>query len=374
MLLLVRGFHGSHFQLSESFIHGSGSVLQLHTVAHPHVLVCCCPGKDYEMTPTLDLLLQKINSTVLEAQLMSDDSAMTATELFTHLHMLCRRTVLDSAGVDLPQRDKDRFVVMSIGGNDLFGPDAHKVAEWKKDPATESVMLIANAVNLALFISLWTELFPDNIEIIRKISEGIMIAFWDDYPTLLRCPQQHPQLHSNDKASDLHQAVHKLLESHTIEEVSDPSLPGYYSQLFLVPEPDGTFCPIINLKKLNLSLVVPSFKMETLFSIIAALQPQQWITKIDLKDTYQLTMTSQHQEIRFVISGKTYQFRVLPVWAIGGTKRFHLNIGSGSPTFENQRDQISCLSRRLYRQGRQSRTLFSTCRFRILHILNFKCI
>ena len=166
---------------------------------------------------------------------------------------------------------------------------------WKKDPATESVMLIATAVKLALFISLWTELFPDNLEIIRKISEGILIAFWDDYPTLLHCPQQRPQLHSNDKASDLHQAVHKLLESHAIEEVSDPSLSGYYSQLFLVPEPDGTFCPIIILKKLNLSLVVPSFKMETLFSIIAALQPQEWITKIDLKDTYHDITTSGNQ-------------------------------------------------------------------------------
>ena len=56
--------------------------------------------------------------------------------------MLGRRIVLDTAGVDLPQRDKDKLMVTSIGDNDLFGPDAHMVAEWKKDPATESVMLI----------------------------------------------------------------------------------------------------------------------------------------------------------------------------------------------------------------------------------------
>ena len=83
----------------------------------------------------------------MEAQLMSHDSAMTAGELFTHLHMLRRRTVLDTAGVDLPQRDKDKLMVMSIGDNDLFGPDAHMVAEWKKDPALESVMLTDTAVN-----------------------------------------------------------------------------------------------------------------------------------------------------------------------------------------------------------------------------------
>ena len=78
----------------------------------------------------------------------------------------------------------------------------------------------------------------------------------------------------------------KLLNSQAIEEVKDTSSLGYNSRLFLVPKPDGSFCPIINLKKLNLFLDIPSFKMETLFSIIAALQPQEWITKIDLKDAY----------------------------------------------------------------------------------------
>ena len=54
--------------------------------------------------------------------------------------------------------------------------------------------------------------------------------------------------------------------------------------------------------------------METLFSIIAALQPQEWITKIDLMDAWHHILA--HLNIRkyfhFVIAGKTYQFRVLP--------------------------------------------------------------
>ena len=65
--------------LSKSFIHGSGSVLQLHTAGNPHVTVCCCPGKFNEMAPTLDLLLQRINSAILETQLISHDSAMIGT-------------------------------------------------------------------------------------------------------------------------------------------------------------------------------------------------------------------------------------------------------------------------------------------------------
>ena len=94
----------------------------------------------------------------------------------------------------------------------------------------------------------------------------------------------------------------------------DTTSPGYYSRLFLVPKPDGSFRPIIGLKKLNQFLIVPSFKMETLFSIIAALQPQEWITKIDLKDAYHhiLVHINIRKYFRFVVAGVVYQFRVLP--------------------------------------------------------------
>ena len=404
-----------------------------------------------EIAPALDLTLPKNKVShhggTANVTWLCDDRYRT---LYT-LHMLRRLTVLDAARVDLPQRDKDRFMVMSIGGNDIFGPDAHRVTEWKKDPATESAMLIATTVDeqakasrklchptssssrpprsmahqspldatpapmsresyhrpagpyqprndpykgsgnnksqnrqsykqhysgycakgkqqpkdqsnscqsqnrseasscqdkdrktsqqsrnfkskkgreeavdssprtnqllvggkLTLFKPLWSELFPDNPEMIRKISKGILIAFRNDYPTLLRCPLE---LHSSDKVSDLQQAVHKLLESHAIEEVSDPSSPAYYCRLFLVPKPGGTFLPIINSKKLKLFLEVPSFKMETLFPIIAALQPQEWITKMDLKDAYHRILVYHNiwKFFQFMILGKTYQFRVLP--------------------------------------------------------------
>ena len=70
---------------------------------------------------------------------MAHDSGVTSTELFTQLHMLRRRSILESPTVDLPQRDKDRLLVMSVGGNDLFGPDARKVHEWKLDTEEEKL-------------------------------------------------------------------------------------------------------------------------------------------------------------------------------------------------------------------------------------------
>ena len=74
---------------------------------------------------------------------MAHDSGVTSTELFTHLHMLRRRSILECPTVNLPQRDKDCLLVMSVGGNDLFGPDARKVHEWKLDTEEEKVKLIS---------------------------------------------------------------------------------------------------------------------------------------------------------------------------------------------------------------------------------------
>ena len=145
----------------------------------------------------------------------------------------------------------------------------------------------------------------------RKVSQGILIAFDDVLPSLLRYPLELP---SNNKTADLLHSVQKLRLSRPIEEVMDTTSPGYYSRPFLVPKPDGSFRPIINLKKLNQFIVVPSFKMETLFSIIAALQPQEWITKIDLKDAYHHIMVHVNirKYFRFVVAGIVYQFQVLP--------------------------------------------------------------
>ena len=157
----------------------------------------------------------------------------------------------------------------------------------------------------------WKKMFPQHPEIVRKVSQGILIAFDDVPPSLLRYPLHLP---SNDKTADLLHAVQKLQVSQAIEEVMDTTSPGYYSRLFLVPKPDGSFRPIIDLKKLNQFLIVPSFKMETLFSIVAALQPQEWITKIDLKDAYHhiLVHVNIRKYFRFVVAGVVYQFHVLP--------------------------------------------------------------
>ena len=190
-------------------------------------------------------------------------------------------------------------------------PSTGEVAGEAADKAGNRTGQLPVGGKLVHFTKTWTQQFPQHYEIVRKVSQGILLAFDDVPPQLLRHPLE---LLSNNKAADLQHAVQKLCLSQAIEEVVDPTSPGYYSRLFLVPKPDGSFRPILDLKKLNQFIIVPSFKMETLFSIIAALQPNEWITKIDLKDAYHhiLVHVNIRKYFRFVVAGTVYQFRVLP--------------------------------------------------------------
>ena len=80
----------------------------------------------------LDDLLQGVKSIVLEAQLMFHDVSVAATELYTHLHMLRRRAALESPTVNLPQRDKDRLLVMSVWGKQSLWPQCIQSAGVKE--------------------------------------------------------------------------------------------------------------------------------------------------------------------------------------------------------------------------------------------------
>ena len=75
---------------------------------------------------------------------MSHDAGMTSTELYMHLHMLRWRTVLEVPSIELPKWDKDRLTVMTLGGHDLFGPNARHIHEWCKDTEEEQVKMISS--------------------------------------------------------------------------------------------------------------------------------------------------------------------------------------------------------------------------------------
>jgi len=86
---------------------------------------------------------------------------------------------------------------------------------------------------------------------------------------------------------------------------------SFVSQLFLVEKKVG---PVINLKCLNQFVKTEHFKMEGLHLLPDLLQPQDWMVKMDLKDTYlQIPIHPDYQNLHtFQWEEKTYKFQYLP--------------------------------------------------------------
>ena len=88
---------------------------------------------------------------------------------------------------------------------------------------------------------------------------------------------------------------------------------GFYSRFFLVPKKDEGVRPILNLRPLNRFVSAPHFKMQTLKAILQSLNPNDWVTKLDLKDAYfHIPIRPKHRKfLRFAIQGQCHQFKAL---------------------------------------------------------------
>jgi hypothetical protein len=116
-------------------------------------------------------------------------------------------------------------------------------------------------------------------------------------------------------ASVLEQEVQNLVAKDAIMEVPKQLWhQGFFCHYFLVQKKDGGLRPVLNLRPLNRTVKVESFKMESLNNVIRATAPHEWLASIDLKDAYlHVPMHPRHWKfLRFAIQGKVYQFKVLP--------------------------------------------------------------
>ena len=168
---------------------------------------------------------------------------------------------------------------------------------------------------------LWRRFFTDYPEVLRKVAQGVLLQFSSEAPTLTRTPIP---LFSRRRLPDLQAAAEKLQRSGAIEEVLNTNSPGFYSRLFLVPKQDGAWRPVIDLSTLNRLLLVPTFKMETVFTIVSAVRQGEWVAKLDLKDAYHHVQMhpSTKKFLRFVIGQTTYQFKVLPFGLSSAPREF----------------------------------------------------
>ncbi|XP_069820999.1 uncharacterized protein [Dendropsophus ebraccatus] len=116
-------------------------------------------------------------------------------------------------------------------------------------------------------------------------------------------------------AAGFFQAIPSLLSKGVIVRV--PPLQrfrGFYSNLFVVPKKDGSVRPILDLKRLNRYVRLSHFRMESLRSVIASLEPGEFLSSVDIQDAYlHVPIYPPHQRfLRFAVGEEHYQFVALP--------------------------------------------------------------
>ncbi|XP_069616023.1 uncharacterized protein [Ranitomeya imitator] len=135
---------------------------------------------------------------------------------------------------------------------------------------------------LKQFRQQWEEI-TINTWAIKLISSGLTLDFIRTPPDsfLLTTLRSRPQQEA------LETEVKTLLRKQVLVEVpSSQRGRGFYSPLFLINKPDGSFRTIINLRKLNSFIRPKTFKMESIRSAIKNLFPNCYMVVLDLKDAY----------------------------------------------------------------------------------------
>ncbi len=180
-------------------------------------------------------------------------------------------------------------------------------------PSQVCLPLHDTLIPLSHFLHEWERLPGVSLWVLRTIRTGYTLQFGRNPP---RFDGVHlTVVNSASKASVLQQELSSLLQKGAIEEVPQSEVEqGFFSRYFLVPKRDGGLRPILDLRRLNLSLYKGKFKMLTMRTIMSQVQEGDWFVTIDLKDAYfHIQVVQRHRRfLRFAFGGKAYQYNVLP--------------------------------------------------------------
>ena len=157
------------------------------------------------------------------------------------------------------------------------------------------------------------EAYGASSPICQMMRKGYLISF-SALPKLSPMPIHRSLKTSVDRTLALDSEIAALLQKQAIIRVSSNPGPGFYSHIFLVKKANLSWRPIIDLSKLNKSINLGKFRMETTESIRAILQQNDWVASIDLKDAYfHIPVAKKHQKyLRFTHRGAVYQYVALP--------------------------------------------------------------
>ena len=147
--------------------------------------------------------------------------------------------------------------------------------------------------------------------VVEALRVGYRIPF-DRLPPLSERPLSLPAYSPHSiRGVALNQELQNLLRKGAVEPA--PQSPVFYSRLFLVKKASGSWRPIIDLSTLNGFITSSRFHMETPRSVLNSIRPGDWMISLDLQDAY-LQVPVHHDSrryLRFVVDGKTFQFRAL---------------------------------------------------------------
>ena len=121
--------------------------------------------------------------------------------------------------------------------------------------------------------------------VLNIITNGYVLPFLSK-PNLVRFPLILSEYKDHQKDQALATCIQSLLSKNAIKRVENVKSLGFYCRLFLVPKPHQRYRPVIDLSRLNTFLHVEKFKMETPESIRTSLIPGEWVSLIDLSDTF----------------------------------------------------------------------------------------
>ncbi|KAI2647410.1 Transposon Ty3-G Gag-Pol polyprotein [Labeo rohita] len=162
------------------------------------------------------------------------------------------------------------------------------------------------------YLAAWKLLPNVSAWVLRTVEKGYAIQFGAPPPPF---DGVFPTLVGPEQALVMEQEVETLLRKEAIEVVP-PQVreSGFYSWYFIVPKKDGGLRPIIDLRRLNRSVMKLKFKMLTVKQVVSQIRSEDWFVTIDLKDAYfHVSILPQHRKfLRFAFRGEAYQYQVLP--------------------------------------------------------------
>ena len=186
----------------------------------------------------------------------------------------------------------------------LFAPVVRNALHVVKDPPVVG--------RLQKFWQVWLSL-GSNPRVVSILKEGYSLPF-KVRPPLSRSPVIVSHYADPVKSKNLKDSLQALIQKQAVEKVLVTSSLAFYNRLFLVPNPNNRWRPILDLSQLNLYLASPSFKMETPEAIRFSVQQGEWVTSLDFSNAYfHIPVNLRSRKfLRFHLNNHSYQFTSLP--------------------------------------------------------------